>query len=200
MIVINEFLADPPAGVAGDSNADGVTSTSQDEFVELLNLGSMTVDLSGWMLRDSASTRHIFPSGTSVLANHFLVVFGGGSPNLPGIQTQIASNGGLSLNNTGDTISLFWNTNDLEVQVIYGADGNKDQSLVRVPEGAGINFILHTLAPGAGGDIFSPGTTVDGKSEFSPPATVPEVSSLCCLGMGFLGMLRKRRKTGWTNS
>jgi len=49
-IVINEILADPPAGVFGDANGDGVTSSSQDEFVELLNTGNSAINLS-WIRR-----------------------------------------------------------------------------------------------------------------------------------------------------
>src|SRR5262249_8203376 len=34
---INEYLADPPAGPAGDANGAGSTDSSQDEFVEVIN-------------------------------------------------------------------------------------------------------------------------------------------------------------------
>ena len=47
-VIINEFLADPGRGIIGDSNQDGVSS-STDEFVELFNAGDNDVDLSGWI-------------------------------------------------------------------------------------------------------------------------------------------------------
>ena len=62
VVVINEFLADPPAGLAGDANRDGIRSASDDEFVELFNTGMADVDLSLWSLWDSTSLRHKFPS------------------------------------------------------------------------------------------------------------------------------------------
>ena len=35
-VLINEVLADPPDGLAGDANHDGVRSSAEDEFVELV--------------------------------------------------------------------------------------------------------------------------------------------------------------------
>src|SRR5207253_643028 len=36
-VIINEVLADPPDGIAGDANHDGVRDGTDDEFVELVN-------------------------------------------------------------------------------------------------------------------------------------------------------------------
>jgi len=47
-IVINEILADPPDGAAGDANRDGVRDSSQDEFVEFVNTTTRDLDLSGY--------------------------------------------------------------------------------------------------------------------------------------------------------
>src|SRR6185295_18022396 len=104
---ILEILADPATTIAGDSNGDGVSSSTQDEFVEFLNTGGSLVDISGWKLNDAVSTRHIFPASTLLLPSHYLVVFGGGAPQIPGVDWQLASTGGLSLNNTSETLTLF---------------------------------------------------------------------------------------------
>ena len=48
--VINEILADPASGLAGDSNGDGVRDFSDDEFVEVVNVSGASVDISGWTL------------------------------------------------------------------------------------------------------------------------------------------------------
>ena len=77
-IVINEILADPPAGLLGDANADGVGSITQDEFVEFFNPTTNVIDISGWSLSDAVKTRHIFTSGSIFQPRGVLVVFGGG--------------------------------------------------------------------------------------------------------------------------
>src|SRR6185295_555279 len=70
VLVINEVLADPPGSMAtdlnGDANHDGVRSSSQDEFVELVNSSNAALNLSGWTLSTrslsdgTVRTRHTF--------------------------------------------------------------------------------------------------------------------------------------------
>ena len=104
VILINEVLADPSA-LFGDANGDGVISTTQDEFVELVNTGSNPVSLASWTLSDLTGIRHTFSLASSIPSFGFFVVFGGGSPSgFPDV--AVASAGTLGLNNTGDTITL----------------------------------------------------------------------------------------------
>ncbi len=77
-VIINEVLADPPSGTPGDANGDGTRSSSQDEFVELANVSSDPVDISGWMLGDDEAVNFTFPDGYVMAPRSFLVVFGGG--------------------------------------------------------------------------------------------------------------------------
>lgn len=173
-IVINEFLADPPLGLAGDANHDGVRHSSEDEFVELLNFGEAEVDLSNWSLWDRMNLRHQFAEGATLPGWNRFVIFGGGNPQSIPSLVVIASSGMLSLNNPGDEIFLkdfFGNAVD---HILYGSEGNQDQSLTRLPEGSG-PFQLHSQASSSG-LLFSPGTDVEGKTEFSVPA-VPEPSA-----------------------
>ena len=65
-ILINEVLGDPPAAPDGDANGDGVRSALADEFVEIVNNSGADVDMSGWVLADEFSDRHVFPAGTIV--------------------------------------------------------------------------------------------------------------------------------------
>ena len=198
-IFITEILADPAGGTAGDANADGITSSTQDEFFELLNLGLDPVDLSSWSMKDAVSTRHVFPANTLLDPYNFLVVFGGGSPNLPGVDYQTASTGGLSLNNSGDTVSIFDNSGFLMDQVIYGTLADHDQSLAKFPEGSASGFVLHSSLPEAQGRVFSPGKTVGGQSTYAgqlpPVAAVPELPAAVLFGMGsvLMGIKRKLR-------
>ena len=183
-IVINEFLADPAAGLAGDANADGVRSSSEDEFVELFNQAPAQMNLTGWRLEDAAGVKHVFPSGSTIGGLDYLVVFGGGTPSLPGVDWQTASSGGLILNNGGDTISLFDENGLLKDEVVYGSEGGGDQSLSRYPEG-GKDWMLHSLIEGAEGALFSPGAAAVSREEI-PRAAVPEFPPVVYFSMAGL--------------
>ncbi len=192
-ILINEILADPPAGIAGDANGDGVSSSSADEFIELFNNSSNAVDLSGWSISDAARERHMFSSGLFLSPNQLLVIFGGGSPQLPGGYWQLASTGTLSLNNTADTITLFDANHSIIDQVVYGSEAGHDQSITRFPEGNQGPFVEHLSLPNSGGLRYSPGYFVDRPET---QAAVPEISTLYALGLGVPWMLRRRKMMG----
>jgi predicted extracellular nuclease len=163
-LVINEILADPAGDLTGDANGDGVRSSHEDEFVEIVNNSDDAIDISGWTLADGYDVRHTFPAGTIVSARCGIVVFGGGAPSGPfgGMLVQTASSGALGLNNTGDTITLSDGATE-EVAVAYGSEGSRDQSLTRDPDLTG-SFVLHTTATGSDRALFSPGTLIDGAS------------------------------------
>jgi len=198
-VLINEIFADPPAGLLGDANNDGVRSGTADEFIELMNFGLIEVNLSSWSLADSVSTRHIFPSNTVLAPNAFLVVFGGGSPVLPGVNWQTASSGGLGLNNDGDQVILFDADHQIIEEVIYGSEGGKDQSIARYPDGEGTSFILHSEIGQSEGALYSPGTglnpaDVTNISHDTEPLgnpAVPELPSFLYVAMGWGALLLK---------
>lgn len=79
-VLINEINADPSQDpVKGDANLDGDLSTSDDEFVELVNVSNETIDLSGWMLGDDEQLSFTFPEGVTMEPGEFITVFGGGN-------------------------------------------------------------------------------------------------------------------------
>ncbi|HWT02842.1 MAG TPA: lamin tail domain-containing protein [Pyrinomonadaceae bacterium] len=187
-LVINEILADPPAGATGDANRDGVTSTDDDEFVELVNNSNAPVDLSGVVLTDSTATRFTFPAGTILAANRAVVIFGGGTPptsdpNFGGaliltVADSATSSTTLGLNNAGDTVTVKLAVGGTDVVIAtetYGANGGNDQSLTRSPDLTGA-FEHHTTATNSNGRVFSPGTRLDGTPFGSPPITRIEVT------------------------
>ena len=198
MILINEVLADPPS-VGGDANHDGVVSSTQDEFVELVNPTADAVSLSGWTLSDAVQVRHVFAADTAVPSGGFFVVFGGGSPS-GFARATIASTGTLSLNNSGDSVVLRDATAALIDSFTYGSEGGADVSLTRAPDGSGA-FVKHTTVSTS---RFSPGTTIDGRSALAvpdgsgigPPAaappSMPEPSSWALIGFGLLGVIPPR--------
>lgn len=186
-ILINEVLADPPGAaptdLIGDANHDGVRSSSDDEFVELVNSTSHDIDISGYQMlaRSSGAAndtlRHTFAAGTIVAARTAVVVFGGDAPNpsdpiFGGALVLKASTGGLSLSNTGGIVTLRDRTgavaNIFEYGAATGLSGGSNQSLTRSPDITGA-FTTHATAAGANGRLLSPGTRVDG----TPFVTIP---------------------------
>ncbi len=138
--VINEIHADPASGLSGDANNDGVRSSDDDEFVEIVNNTGALIDIGGWTLSDGVGIRHTFPSPTNVPSGGSVVVFGGGSPvGIPGIVQTTTS---LSLNNTGDDVILKDGANNIIDSYTYGSEGNNDQSIAREPDISG-NFVKH---------------------------------------------------------
>ena len=172
-LTINEILADPDAGT-GDANCDGVVDTSDDEFVEIVNTGSVPVDLTDVTLHDAVSQKHTF--GPSVLApGDVVVVFGGGTPTFDGSQpggwcqplppnatVETATTGSLALTNTGDTVTLYGPLGGELTSYSYGGEGGQNESLNRVPELSDQAMVLHTSVPGAT-EAFSPGRFADGS-------------------------------------
>ena len=183
-IMINEFLADPPDGSAGDANHDGVRDASADEFIELVNATTRDLDISGFQLETRTGTgndivRHRFVANTILPAGTSIVVFGGGKPSpedsiFKGSQVVKASSGGLSLNNTAGTITLRDKTTSIVAFVTYGASvglpANLNQSLTRDPDVTGA-FLLHTKAAGVETSLFSPGI----RSNLNPFLPFPAV-------------------------
>ncbi len=194
MIVINEILADPPAGLLGDANGDGLRSSTADEFVELLNTGLLTIDLSGWTLSDASSVRHTFETGTLLETNQRNVVFGGGLPNIPGL-VFTASTGSLSLNNSGDSLFLRNASNLLIHQVTYGSEASLDQSITLSSDGTEF-YHLHSEISSEK-LLFSPGTDINGQISSNIP-TAPEASVHFALFVGLIfyigGKTRRQRK------
>lgn len=176
-LLINEIHADPDPA-AGDANGDGVISSFDDEFVELVNTGFEPLEISGWTLADGIGVRHTFPAGTVVPAREAVVVFAGGTPTgdfgnaAANDLVFVADSGRLGLNNDGDTVTVA-DAGGAAVQAItYGAEGGSDQSLNRDPDVTNTPFVLHSQATGAGGSLYSPGTRVDGGAYTVAPGTI----------------------------
>jgi lamin tail-like protein/Calx-beta domain-containing protein len=177
-VLINEVLADPPSGIAGDANRDGSRDGTQDEFVEFINgTSNELINVGNWTIRTrpiggtTETTRFTFPSGSSLPAGDAIVVFGGGNFNSAdpvfGCAQVMKANtsAGLSLTNSGLTILLRDGAGNLINQFSYGGstgfDGGNSQSLTRSPDIGGA-FTQHTGAAGANGAAYSPGLRVNG--------------------------------------
>ena len=187
-VVINELLADPPDGLAGDANHDGVRDTADDEFVELVNSTTRDLDLSGYQLLTRSLTasadtvRHRFATGTIVPAGGAIVVFGGGLLDdsaaagvsaFGGSLVVKASSGGVSLSNSGGVVSVRNTEGGIVVSVSYGTALNiradQNQSITRAPDITG-PFSPHLSAST---EPFSPGTRLDGTLFIPLPTPSP---------------------------
>ncbi|MEM7370103.1 MAG: lamin tail domain-containing protein [Bacteroidota bacterium] len=176
-LIINEFLADPPPGLAGDANGDGSRVYQEDEFIEFINAGDSSLDISGYKLFDSQNgqtLRHIFPANTILAPYQVLLLFGRPSTggNLGDFgqaivqnasQSSVGNGDGLSLTNGGDNIVLKSPSDSTIFSFQYTA-AEIDQSLTRNPDITGETVdIPHTTASNAG-LLFSPGRTVEGNT------------------------------------
>jgi Tol biopolymer transport system component len=177
-ILINEALADPPDGIAGDANHDGVRDSSDDEFIELVNTTAHDIDISGYQLSSRSSStitdtlRHRFAGDTILPACSAVLVFGGGkfdSINSVFGDAQVfkATSGSLALTNGGGMITLRDSASAIITSLTWGGStgltGDLNQSMTRSPDVTG-RFVLHQAAIGSAGRSFTPGTQADGAA------------------------------------
>ncbi|MCA9544252.1 MAG: lamin tail domain-containing protein, partial [Myxococcales bacterium] len=154
MIVINELLPNPDGTDAGE------------EYIELVNAGTGVVDLSGWTLGDALEVRHIF-DGPRLAPGDVLVLFDKGEhADVP--NALVSSTGSLSLNNTGDTVTLTDVHGVVHTQVEYGS-AVSGMAFNQSTDGQRTGMLVfHSLVEGAAGNL-SPGRRADGGLWIPPP-------------------------------
>lgn len=188
---INEVLADPPNGLTGDANHDGIRDGSDDEFIELVNPTSQDLILTNWTISTRTLAEHKEKvvhrfSSTQLGRGDAVVIFGGGNvdfhdPAFGGALIAKASTGSLGLSNNHGVIMVRDATGKIISEVSYGTPqdsfgGNSiNQSFTRSPDAglnsAGGNFVAHTSLINAASRPYSPGTRSDGTPFNSPPIT-----------------------------
>lgn len=147
LAVINEVMPNPNA----DYNGDGRISTTQDEYVEIVNAGAGELNLSGFRLADGAAVRHVFPANTKVSPGGAIIVFAGGTPKLVAGTTivQVASTKTLGLNNGGDKVILSDLDGRAVMLVEYKAGLRPGESWQRVTDGS-VDAAFAAAAPTPG--------------------------------------------------
>jgi hypothetical protein len=148
-IRLNEILADP----ASDWDGDTSVSSRSDEWVEIVNVGTATVDLSSYRLGDlSGGTAWRYGFSGFLAPGAVVVVYG--SEAVAWEQNNGYPAFGLSLNNGGDTVFLFdLSGGDTVVVDEYGYQGfevEDDRAPGHNPNGSGEWQIFDSLNPYTG--------------------------------------------------
>lgn len=124
-VVINEFMA---VNSYTASDQDG----EFDDWIELYNLSSVEIDLSGYFLTDSKNNlkKWSFPDGTSIASGGYLIVWADGD------STQVGLHTNYKLSSLGEKVILL--TPELETldKVEYEAQTD-ELAYARVPNGTG---------------------------------------------------------------
>ncbi|HEX6982735.1 MAG TPA: lamin tail domain-containing protein [Balneolaceae bacterium] len=158
-IVINEILVNPGTN---DANKDRKADDG-DEFVEIVNKQSAAVDISGWTFADgdpgAPNVQYTFPQGTVVPANGALVLSEGQPDGYFGGAVVQTIDGGLSLNNSDETLFIQNENGSIIDRISYG-ESTEGESLVRKTDSTLVN---HSAIPGANGFLISPGTKANGS-------------------------------------
>ena len=124
-IVINEILADPNGRANFDTDHNGSAET-EDEFIEIANIGTTEIDISGFELWDQGAGRwFIFPENTRLGVGNVAAVIIGVQPGgilpsvIDGNYVFDAGRRNGVINNSGDNIVLYDPRSDTFVQVAF---------------------------------------------------------------------------------
>lgn len=144
---INEIVADP----ASDWDGDGTVNFKNDEWVEIVNVGSSSVALDDLRLSDASNAFHFGFSGTLSSGATRVVL---GSESVAWETAEGVSTVGLSLNNGGDSVRL-WQLSGSDTLLVdeYTYASHEvvdDRSTARVPDGTGDWVLFDALNPYTG--------------------------------------------------
>ena len=131
-VVINEILASNQAAYNNDGDFP--------DFVEIYNGNTFLVDVSGWKLTDIKTNTFVFPAGTTIGAQNFLVVNCDDNTNSPGLHTK------FTLSGQQDKVTLWSANNVLKDEVRFGFQIT-DRSIGRVPDLTG-GFSINKVTAG----------------------------------------------------
>ncbi len=147
-VVINEFLADLPAG----------QEEAQDEWIELYNNDDSPISLLGWTLKDSNDAHTLRIGEITIPAHGFSVITRKGSS--------------FSLNNDADTIRLYDSTSAAVLVDTFTYEGTTEsRSWGRIPDGTG-SFVANLIPSSGSANIAPPSPT-----PVPTPTPTPSTSS-----------------------
>jgi hypothetical protein len=186
-VILAEFLANPTSNANAPHfnplRRDPLNSNPsvEDEYIELVNLSNMDLDLAGWTMADAVQIRHKFYESFFLGSSNAVVIYGGPlngfPPNLdvPAVPAS-ESSAGLALNNTGsETILLRNAASNLVMRMVYSESMlSSTGSVTRFPNGNGL-FLPQGWVSSLN---TTPGRQYDGRSYQEPPAPVQSVPDI----------------------
>lgn len=124
-VVINEFMASNSSVIA-DQDGD------YDDWIEIYNKGTQSLNISGYHLSDDADTLEIFtfPNGTTIAANSYIVVWADKD------LTQSGFHADFKLGASGETIYLSDPSSNIVDEITFPSQ-TTDVSYGRYPNGTG---------------------------------------------------------------
>ena len=154
-LVINELMASNSTTIE-DPNEPG----AYEDWLEIHNATSKTIDLSGMFLVDSQSTWKI-PSGISIKPGEYKLFWADGEPEQGRMHTN------FQLNKDSDELSFFASDGTTLIDNISFDNQTKDWSLGRYPDNSGKWMIMSSPTPGYANNV-----GLSAEVEFSRPGGV----------------------------
>ena len=152
--------------VAGNGNGATDPAGDHEDWIELYNDETVSVDLSGWYLTDDVAVplRWQIPAGTIIPAKGFLTVWADNETTEPGLHAS------YTLGLGGQTPGLFMNQPEGRVLVDYLTYPaiNTDEAFARFPDGAATTITTCAATPGAANVNTAP--PCSGGGPRTPPA------------------------------
>lgn len=141
-VAINEFMADNETSVADQAG-------EYDDWIELYNNGTTTVDLSGYYLSDKEGepSKWQFPENTLIAPKGYLIIWADEDEDQASAQEIHAS---FKLSSGGETLLLVNSDKEIIDQIGFG-EQQADISYARIPNGIG-NFQSRTPTFNANND------------------------------------------------
>ncbi|MCP4568271.1 MAG: hypothetical protein GY841_11900 [FCB group bacterium] len=128
-IAFNEMIADPNSSTYNYDTDGSGAAESEDELVEIINLGSTSIDITGFQLWDAGlGNWYTFPATTVLQPGCPAVVVisvqsGGSFPTVTGNNLAFdAAEGSGVFTNGGDNLVLYDPNNDQFIQMYYNGD------------------------------------------------------------------------------
>ncbi len=184
-IALTEFLINPVADRLSPyfnplrRALPSLKSSTEDQYVEIVNSSANEVSLAGWTISDSVRVWQKFSGSFGLQSSNALIIYGGpstGSEPQLGTQAIAASEGGseLGLSDGPDGMLILRNADaQLISRVVYGSPAGQS-SMTRYPDENGAFVPQESV----GTNLFSPGKKWDGNPfvEPSPVLSVGNVS------------------------
>jgi len=129
-LLINEVLADPSGY---DINGDNWADPFEDEFIEILNVDAVPINLRGVSVRVGSRVPHRF-SSMCILPGKAIALFGGRFQGKPS-EGELTAQHSLKLPNSGGNIALLMEDEMVIDLLTYGPEADGPHSIARIPDG-----------------------------------------------------------------